>query len=88
MEKDQIRPSEIYKDTLKMLESDELTIDEQQILLDALQHLENVIRRISNSSQEARQYNFDNYLVGLSKGKIPFDIMAASFLIYQYKIRN
>ncbi|MCK3684374.1 hypothetical protein [Maribellus sp. YY47] len=85
MENEQYKPSEIYAETLEMMEHNEFSLDEQQIVLRELQHLEDVIRMIDNSSQEVRQYNYNNYLVGLSEGTIPFDIMASSFLIYQYR---
>jgi len=70
---------------LELLERGELPLHYQQLLLENLIPTSELKRIIDEFSQEDRQYDYENYLVELSLGTIQFDVMALSFVIYQFK---
>jgi DNA primase len=79
------RPSEIYRHTLELLESDVLPLNAQKLLLESLQCTSELKRIIDGLSREDRQYDYENYLVELSLGTLQFDLLALSFVNYQFK---
>jgi len=85
MKKEHYNLSEIYAETLEVLESDFLSLDSQLILIESLQRFTKFIKVIDSLAPKERQNNYYRYLIGLKKGEIPFDVLRCSFLIYQYK---